>query len=92
MAIDFSNFDKQVDLNQLKKDAEEVKKNGGSGDFPEVKAGSYKVKLEKLEIRATGPKSKTPGAPMLSAMFRILEGNSASFSTEHCMEQITMPI
>ena len=74
MAVDFSNFDKQVNLNQLKKDAEEVKKNGGTGDFPEVPAGNYNVKLEKLEIRPTGPKSKTPGAPMLSAMFRIVEG------------------
>lgn len=67
--MDFSKFDQQVDLNKLKEDAEEIKKNGGTGDFPEVEEGTYETKIEKLEIKST-----KDGRPMLSAMFRILNG------------------
>ncbi len=68
--MDFSSFDKQIDLNQLKQDAEEIKKNGGTGDFPQVPAGTYTTKVEKLELGAT-----KDGRPMLKAMFRITEGD-----------------
>lgn len=68
MAIDFSKFDKQVDTNALKHDVEEAKKNSG-GDYKEVPAGEYMGKFEKLEIRET-----KDGRPMLSAQFRITEG------------------
>lgn len=74
--MDFSAFDKQIDLNQLKKDAEEIKKNGGTGDFPEIPAGSYVTKIEKLELGAT-----KDGRPMLKAMFRIIEGEYK----KHCL-------
>lgn len=67
---DFSKFDKQVDLKQLRKDAEEIKKNGGTGDFPELPAGSYRTKCENLEVGTT-----KDGRPMLKAMFRIIEGD-----------------
>ena len=66
---DFSKFDKQIDLKQIRKDAEEIKKNGGTGDFPEVPEGEYRVKCESLEVGTT-----RDGRPMLRAMFRILEG------------------
>lgn len=66
----FSKFDKQIDLKQIRKDAEEIKKNGGTGNFPEVPAGEYRVKLENLEVATT-----KDGRPMLKAMFRILEGD-----------------
>lgn len=66
----FSNFDKQVNLSALQKEAEEIKKNGGTGDYPEIEAGTYVGKFERLEIKAT-----KDGRPMLSAMFRITEGN-----------------
>ena len=66
---DFSKFDKQVDLKQLQKDAAEIKINGGTGDYPELPAGTYRVKVEKLEVGATND-----GRPMLKAMFRIIEG------------------
>ena len=70
--MDFSSFDKQVDLSQLRKDADEIKKNGGTGDYPEVPEGEYRVKLEKLELGST---SLAKGSrPMLRAMFRIVEG------------------
>lgn len=66
---DFSKFDKQIDLKQIRKDAEEIKKNGGTGDFPELPEGEYRVKCESLEVGTT-----RDGRPMLRAMFRILEG------------------
>ena len=62
----FADFDKQIDLAALKKETEEIKKNGGTGDYPEIEAGTYYGKFEKLEVRAT-----KDGRPMLSAMFRI---------------------
>lgn len=74
--MDFSAFDKQIDLSQLKKDAEEIKKNGGTGDFPEIPAGSYVTKIEKLELGAT-----KDGRPMLKAMFRIIEDEYK----KHCL-------
>lgn len=66
--MDFSKFDNQVDLEQLQKDAEEIIKNGGTGDYPEIEEGTYHGKFERLEIKAT-----KDGRPMLSAMFRITE-------------------
>lgn len=72
---DFSKFDKQIDLAQLRKEAEEIKKNGGTGEYPEIEPGIYRGKFEKLEIGETGPNSKGgAGRPMLRAMFRITEG------------------
>lgn len=67
--MDFSKFDKQVDLDQLKHDAEEATKNGGSG-YPEIEDGIYIGKFEKLELGET-----KDGRPMFKAMFRITEGD-----------------
>lgn len=66
--MDFSKFDEQVDLKQLEKDAEEIKKNGGTGDYPEIEKGNYHGKVEKLEVGAT-----KDGRPMLKCQFRITE-------------------
>lgn len=66
---DFSKFDKQIDLAQLRKEAEEIKKNGGTGEYPEIEGGIYRGKFEKLEVGTT-----KDGRPMLRAMFRITEG------------------
>lgn len=66
--MDFSKFDKEVDLDQLKKDADEIVKNGGTGDYPEIEAGTYHGKFEKLEMAET-----KDGRPMMKAMFRITE-------------------
>lgn len=66
--MDFSKFDEQVNLDQLKKDAEEIKKNGGTGDYPEIEEGTYHGKVEKLEIGLT-----KDGRPMLKCQFRITE-------------------
>ena len=60
-------FDKNIDVEGLKKDAEEAKNNGG--DFREVPHGEYEVKVDRLEL-----KESKKGSPMLSIWFKILEG------------------
>ena len=67
--MDFSAFDKQVDVEQLKNDAAEIKKNGGTGDFPELPAGTYIIKLDKLELGST-----KDNRPMMRGQFSIVEG------------------
>lgn len=69
MAVDFSKFDEQVNLEQLKKDAEEAAENG-IGDYPEVEDGTYVVKIESMELGET-----KDHRPMFKAMFRILDGD-----------------
>lgn len=69
MAIDFSKFDKNVDLEGLKNDLKEVEENGGSGDFAEVSHGTYDVRINKLELTVS-----KKGDPMLSVWFKILAG------------------
>lgn len=66
---DFSKFDKEIDLAQLRKEVEEIKKNGGTGEYPKIEEGIYRGKFEKLEVGTT-----KDGRPMLRAMFRITEG------------------
>ena len=71
---DFSKFDKQIDLAQLRKEAEEIKKNGGTGEYPEIEEGIYRGKFEKLEVGTT-----KDGRPMLRSMFRITEGRYKNY-------------
>lgn len=73
MAIDFSKFDKAFDIEGLKNDIKEAEEN--NGNFVEVPLGEYVVKIEKMELGETGPKSKQPGSPMFKVQFRILEGS-----------------
>lgn len=68
--MDFSKFDKQVDLEGLKKDTEEIKKNGGTGEYAEIEEGTYHGQFEKLEVGET-----KDGRPMMKVTFRITEGN-----------------
>lgn len=80
MSIDFSKFDKQVNVDQLKADIAEAQENG-MGEFKEVPAGIYTCTIDNLEIRET--KGNNPGRPMLSAQFRIVgdeDGNKIEFS------------
>lgn len=67
--MDFSKFDEQVNLDQLKEDAKEAAANGG-GDYPEIEDGTYIGKFEKLELGET-----KDHRPMFKAMFRITEGD-----------------
>lgn len=67
MAIDFSKFDKKVDLEGLKNDIKEAENN--SGDFKEVPHGNYEVKIQKLEL---GESKKHD--PMFICWMKILSG------------------
>lgn len=72
--MDFKEFDKKIDVEDLSAKVKEAEENGGNGDFPEIPKGTYTVKLESMEVGETGPNSKCPGSPMLKAQFRIIEG------------------
>mgnify|MGYP003571255552 CR=1 FL=1 len=67
--MDFSKFNKAVDLEALKHDIQEAEENGGSSNFKEVPVGTYEVKIEKMEL-----KESKKGDPMLSVWFKILNG------------------
>jgi hypothetical protein len=54
----------------LKKDIEASAAN--TGDFVDVPHGEYEVKVVKIELGATGEKSKNPGAPMAKVWFEVL--------------------
>lgn len=71
MAIDFSKFDKKVDLEGLKNDIKEAENNGG--DYKEVPHGNYEVKIQKLEL---GESKK--GDPMFICWMKILSGDFAN--------------
>jgi hypothetical protein len=60
-------FDKEIDVEGLKHDAQEAAKNGSN--FKEVPAGEYEVEINKMELK----ESKTE-KPMLSIWFKILDG------------------
>lgn len=68
----FERFNSMMDIEGLKHDVEDAANN--SGDFVEVPKGDYEVKVTKIELGATGEKSKTPGAPMAKVWFDILAG------------------
>lgn len=67
MANIWDKFDKEIDVEGLKKDAADAAQNGG--DFKEVPHGEYEVKVDKMEL-----KESKNGKPMLSIWFKILNG------------------
>ena len=67
--MDYSKFDKMMDLDGLKKDIEDAASNGG-GDYKEVPFGSYEVKVEKLELTES-----KKGDPMVTIWFKIITGD-----------------
>ena len=70
--MDFKKFNNLVDLDGLKKDVAEAAENTlADGEVP---YGKYEVKLEKLELVAC-KSEKNRGMPMVSAWFRIINGN-----------------
>jgi hypothetical protein len=68
----FAKFNSMFDVEGLKNDVASVGSN--TGDFVDVPHGDYEVKVVKLELGATGEKSKTPGAPMAKVWFEVLAG------------------
>jgi hypothetical protein len=69
----FEKFNSMMDVDGLKEDVAKAAEN--TGDFVEVPDGDYEVKITKIELGATGEKSKTPGAPMAKVWFDILAGD-----------------
>lgn len=66
--MDFSKFDKMVDIDGLKKDIADAEANGGGADFKGVPHGSYEVAIDKLELTET----KKTGKPMASCWMKIV--------------------
>ena len=69
MATIFDKWNKSIDVEGLKADIAEAD-NGQQGDYREVPVGTYECKIEKLEL-----KESSKGDPMVSAWFRILQGD-----------------
>ena len=69
----FAKFNEMIDVEGLQKDIETAASS--DGDFVEVPFGDYEVKVSKIELGATGEKSKTPGAPMAKVWFDIIAGD-----------------
>lgn len=66
--MDFEQFDKKINKEEMQKSIEEAVKNGGTG-YAEVPKDSYHVKLDSLELGTT-----KDNRPMVKGQFRILEG------------------
>lgn len=66
MGIDFSAFDKNVDLNEIQKELKEAPDNG----YSEVPKGDYIVGIDKMEITLTKAKDKV----MFAVQCGIKEG------------------
>lgn len=67
MAIDYSKFDKAVDLDGLKNDVKSAEEN--NQEYAEVPHGQYEVKVGKMELTES-----KKGDPMVSIWFKILAG------------------
>lgn len=67
MAIDFSKFDKSMDLEGLKKDIAAA--NESDSNFKEVPHDDYEVEIVKLELTESKKHD-----PMVSCWMKILEG------------------
>lgn len=68
MAINWEDFDKDVDIENLEKDVEKASTGDFSGE--DVPYGKYEVKITKLELTQS-----KKGDPMVSAWFQIINGN-----------------
>lgn len=65
----FEKWNSNVDLAGLKKDIETAKEGNADREFEKVPHGTYEVKVDKMELKAT-----KKGDPMISVWFTILEG------------------
>lgn len=66
--MNFSDFDKMVDVNGLKNDIRKAEENGQN--YEDVPSATYEVKIEKMELKAS-----KKGEPMFSCWFKILNGD-----------------
>ena len=75
--MDFSKFDKMVDIDGLKKDIADAEANGGGADFKDVPHGSYEVAVDRLELTET----KKTGKPMVSCWMKVV--SDGEFKGQH---------
>ena len=68
----FAKFNEMFDVEGLKNDIASA--SVSNTEFVEVPKGDYEVRVVKLELGATGEKSKTPGMPMVKVWFDIIAG------------------
>ncbi len=64
----FDKWNSSIDMDGLMKDIAEADENGG-GEYKEVPVGTYEVKIEKMELKASSKND-----PMVSIWFKILTG------------------
>ena len=69
MSVNWEEFDKNVDIENLEKDVQEASTREFSGE--DVPFGKYEVKINKLELIQS-----KKGDPMLSVWFEIISGNN----------------
>lgn len=63
--MDFSKFDKIIDVNGLQNDIKEAEQH--QGEFDEVPTGTYEVRIEKMELTES-----KKGDPMFACRFKIV--------------------
>ena len=68
--LDYDKFNKAIDVEGLLKDVKDAETGAGNNDFANVPYGDYEVKIEKLTLTES-----KKGLPMLSAWFKIIEGD-----------------
>ena len=73
MALDLKALDEKVDSDGLNKDIKAAEESGGTGEFPQLPAGHYFVKMENLELGET-----KDGRPMVKWMFRVIDAAQKS--------------
>lgn len=69
----FEKFDEMMDVEGLKNDLADLE-NNSNREYEKPPYGDYEVKITKLELGASGEKSKVPGSPMAKVTFEILNG------------------
>lgn len=69
MAINWEEFNNNVDIENLVKDVQEAE-NKKNGDYEDVPFGKYEVKITKLELTQS-----KKGDPMLSTWFEVINGS-----------------
>ena len=69
--MDFSKFDKLIDVEGLKAEVASAQDNSSGGNYKEVPHGTYEVEVTKLELTAS-----KKGDPMVTIWFKIVSGDS----------------
>lgn len=82
MSVNWTKFDKALDLEGYKKDVKEAADN--KRQYDEVPCGKYEVKIAKMELKVS-----KKGDPMLSVQFKIVSGklkNQNIFMNQVCSQ------